>query len=76
VSDGEGSAIPASTLRIVGGNPTPPEVAAVTAVLTGALDELANERERDAGVRQSAWQRSARAIRTPLTPGYGAWRSF
>jgi hypothetical protein len=65
-----------STLRIVGGNPTPLEVAAVTAVLTVALDELANVRERDAGVRQSAWQRSARAIRTPLTPGYGAWRNF
>lgn len=67
---------PASPFRIIGGRPTPPEIAAVTAVLTGALHELATEHERDSGVRQSAWQRSQRAIRVPLAPGFGAWRSF
>ena len=67
---------PASSFRIIGGSPTPLEIAAVTAVLTGALHELATEHERDSGVRQSAWQRSQRAIRVPLAPGFGAWRSF
>jgi len=66
----------ASPFRFIGGNPSAVEIAAVTAVLTGALEELSAEHERDSGVRQSAWQRSQRAIREPLRPGYGAWRSF
>ena len=70
---GEPSSVP---LRIIGGSPNASEIAAVTAVITAALAELAVEHERDSGVRQSAWQRSQRAIRQPLTPGYGAWRSF
>ncbi len=70
---GELSPVP---LRIIGGSPTGSEIAAVTAVVTAALAELADQHERNSGVRQSAWQRSQRAIRQPLTPGHGAWRSF
>ncbi len=61
---------------IVSGDPTPEELAAVTAV----IQALAHEREEEdsGGVRRgpSAWQRSQRATRVPLTPGFGAWRSF
>jgi hypothetical protein len=52
------------------------EVAAVTAVLTAAIAE----HEADRAVRSrrgpSAWERSQRPLRTPVTPGYGAWRGF
>ena len=67
---------PAPGLRIVGGNPTPAELAAVTAVLTAVLDELSSEHEKRAESGPDAWQRSQRPIRTPLAPGRGAWRAF
>ena len=66
--------IPAE-IRIVGGSPTPAEVAAVTAVLTAVLGELAEEANRtDQG--QTAWQRSQRQLRAPVRAGVGAWRAF
>jgi len=60
-------------IRILSGNPSTAEIAAVTAVLTSALDQLAgeNRRSRDRGL--SAWQGSQRAIRLPLP--HGAWRN-
>ena len=63
-------------IRVTSGNPDDVELAAVTAVLTAALEELAAESgaRQDAG--PSAWERSQRALRTPLSPGNGAWRSF
>ena len=63
----------APDIRILGGDPTPEELAAVTAVLTLALDELAGEhrRQRDRGT--SAWEASRRPLREPLP--FGAWRN-
>lgn len=63
-------------LRIVSKGASPEEIAAVTAVLRGALDELAEELAVESGPRVSAWQRSQRAMRSTLHPGAGAWRSF
>jgi hypothetical protein len=63
-------------LRIVSKGATPEELAAVTAVLQGALDELAAANGVDAAPVVSAWQRSQRPIRTTLVPAPGAWRSF
>jgi len=60
-------------IRIVSGNPEPDEIAAVSAVLSAALDELGGEQRRRQNGGPSAWQRSQRAIRTPLVRG--AWRS-
>ena len=61
-------------IRILGGSPSPEDLAAVTAVLSAALDELAGEsrRRRDGG--PTGWQAAQRAIRTPLP--FGAWRNF
>ncbi|HXR43824.1 MAG TPA: acyl-CoA carboxylase subunit epsilon [Pseudolysinimonas sp.] len=59
-------------IRIVGGNPTDEEVAAVTAVLDAALEELAGEERRRPGAGPTAWQRSQRNVRHPLVRG--AWR--
>lgn len=68
------SPIDAASLVVVAGNPTPEELAAVTVVLELMLDELSHSAAM-VPVR-SAWQRSQRAVRTPLVPGAGAWRAF
>ena len=60
-------------IRILSGNPDAEEIAAVSAVLSAALDELGGEQRRRQSGGPSAWQRSQRAIRTPLVRG--AWRS-
>jgi hypothetical protein len=60
-------------IRIVSGNPDPEEIAAVTAVLSAALEELGGEQRRRQNGGPSAWQRSQRAVRSPLVRG--AWRS-
>jgi hypothetical protein len=67
----------AENIRIVTRGVTPEEVAAVTAVLTAAMAEAeaaARDARPEAG--PDAWARSQRSLRTPLTPGVGAWRSF
>jgi len=62
-------------IRIVGGSPTPAEIAAVTAVLQATLAQLADEATRK-DVGPTAWQRSQRQLRMPLHPGAGVWRGF
>ncbi|CAN5286228.1 hypothetical protein BH11ACT2_BH11ACT2_08560 [soil metagenome] len=66
----------ALSISIVRGDPTPAEVAAVTAVVSAALEEIADDNARQSSVGVSAWQRSQRTVRSPLHPGHGAWRSF
>lgn len=63
-------------LLVVSRGATPHEVAAVTAVLRGVLEEEAAHREASRPKHPSAWQRSRRPMRTPLTPGPGRWRGF
>ncbi|MBK4348883.1 acyl-CoA carboxylase subunit epsilon [Lacisediminihabitans sp. G11-30] len=63
------------------GDPTPTELAAVTAVVLAMVEEAQDEEHAlaaaaSAHTGQSAWQRSQRPIRRPLRPGFGAWRSF
>jgi len=57
-------------LRVVRGNPTPEEIAALVAVLVA--------RRGDGGAEpapsRSAWADRSRALRRPLYPGPGAWR--
>ena len=67
---------PAPDIRVVSPSATPEDIAAVTVVVTQALAELADELGAEAGPAVSAWHRSQRQLRTPLTPGPGAWRSF
>jgi hypothetical protein len=52
------------------------EVAAVTAVLRGLLQEESDQLRREPERVRSAWDLGQRAIRGPLTPGAGHWRSF
>ena len=63
----------ATEIRILGGDPTPEELAAVTAVLSAALDQLAaEERRHDPGITR--WERTQRRMREPLQRG--AWAGF
>ncbi|HWH30484.1 MAG TPA: acyl-CoA carboxylase subunit epsilon [Mycobacteriales bacterium] len=57
-------------LRVVRGNPTPEEIAALVAVL--ALRGPAVEPEP---VPPSRWASRAAGLRRPLSPGPGAWRA-
>ena len=61
-------------IRITGGQPSDEEIAALTAVLTVALDELAGEHRRRLRLTPTAWERSQRSVRTPLVPG--TWQEF
>jgi hypothetical protein len=65
-----------TALRIVSAGATVEEIAAVTAVLQAALDELTAEQSVVAAPTVSEWERSQRPLRATLTPGAGAWRSF
>ena len=65
-----------ASFTIVAGDPTPAEVAAVTAVLGAALEEIAADHENEAATGTSAWQRSQRPIRVPIVRGHDAWRGF
>jgi len=69
----------APLLRVVGGSPTPEELAAVTAVLT-ALEaeaaESAREAPRDLSASPSGWSSRAARLRRPVDRGPGRWRSF
>ena len=64
-------------IEILAGNPDATELAAVTAVLAGVLEELAEEQGRlQQESAPSAWARSQRQVRTPIHAQAGAWRSF
>ena len=78
-STGTGQAPPDSAgpdIRVISSSATPEEIAAVTVVVSQALAELAVELGAETGPGVSAWQRSQRSLRGPLTHGAGVWRSF
>ncbi|MGO4691553.1 acyl-CoA carboxylase epsilon subunit [Glaciibacter sp. 2TAF33] len=52
------------------------EVAAVTALLRGLLQEESDQLRRSPQRTRSAWDRGQRAIRSKVEPGAGRWRSF
>ena len=58
-------------MRLVRGDATPEEVAALLAVLSAA----SGGDERPAPRHTSQWASRERAVRRPLRPGRGAWRA-
>jgi len=65
---------PEPLLWVVAGQPTDEEAAALAVVLAAKLAARpAQAREERAAV--GGWSDRARAMRTPLTPGPGAWRN-
>lgn len=60
-----------SHLRVVRGNPTDEEVAALVAVVA----TLNNAPEESAPEPRSAWSARRNLVRAPLAHGPGAWRA-
>jgi hypothetical protein len=50
------------------------EVAAVTAVLQGALADAAESGRDESPAETNGWQKLRRDLRTPTHPGPGEWR--
>lgn len=65
-------------LRIVRGNPTDEEIAALTAVLSVAITEQAvrDAETAPAPLVRSTWDRTRRNLRSGITVGPGHWRGF
>ena len=70
----EPEASDAPDIRVTAGNPSPEELAALTAVLSAAIDAAAGVRRRAAQQGPTAWQRSQKDVRRPLVRG--AWNTF
>jgi hypothetical protein len=66
----------APAFSVISGNPTAAELAALTAVLSVAIEEANAQGDRTEERNRSAWQLAQRPIRLPLARGNGAWRSF
>ncbi|MGY2897692.1 hypothetical protein ACVKXF_000304 [Curtobacterium sp. PvP017] len=61
-------------VRVVSGEPTPEELAAVVAVLQRQADEAAAAgRAEVVDEPRTGWQASTRGLRRPLDHGPGAW---
>jgi hypothetical protein len=63
-----------SDFQVVRGNPTPAELAAVTAVLAAVIEEETAAEESAGRERRSAWELTQRTLRGDLGPA--GWRSF
>jgi hypothetical protein len=63
-------------IRFESDGATATEIAAVTAVITGIVAELAAAESVHAYTPPTAWQHNQRPMRTPINPGPGVWRSF
>ena len=73
---------PSPELRILRGDPSPAELAALTAVITGSLAALAaaeraGERAADASTTSvhGRWNDPAHTLRRPWPVGPGGWRA-
>ncbi|NRD25399.1 acyl-CoA carboxylase epsilon subunit [Frigoribacterium sp. VKM Ac-2836] len=66
----------APLLRVVAGDPSPDELAAVTALLAAVEAARAGSAGTTSRPRSSAWTRSARAPRPAIVAGDGRWRGF
>jgi hypothetical protein len=70
-SDEAATTLDRPPLRLVRGDATPEEVAALLAVLSAASGGEATPAPR----HTSQWASRERAVRRPLAPGRGAWRA-
>lgn len=66
----------AASLRVIGGNPTATELAAITAVLAGVAEELGSRLQRLPERHSTAWEAVQRPVRSRILPGITRWRGF
>ncbi|WP_410639412.1 acyl-CoA carboxylase subunit epsilon [Amycolatopsis sp. lyj-346] len=62
-------------LRVVRGNPSDAELAALTAVVAAATTATTAKTPEKPKPRSSWWGDHAASLRRPLHPGEGAWRA-
>ena len=62
------------TLRVVRGDATPEEIAALVAVLIARSGRGEGPARRPRPPARGAWSDRSRQLRRPLHPGPGAWR--
>lgn len=60
-------------IRVLAGNPTATELAAVTAVLSAMAAEEDGKRMSAVSPVRSAWSLSQRTLRRAIVPGPGSW---
>jgi acyl-CoA carboxylase epsilon subunit len=65
---------PVPLLRVVRGQPTGEETAALAVVLTAKLAARPAQAREERAIA-GGWADRARAMRAPLAPGRGAWRN-
>jgi hypothetical protein len=61
-------------LRVVRGDPSPDELAALVTVIAARVQQRAAARRRPE-LRHSVWTDRSRLVRQPVRPGRGAWRA-
>jgi hypothetical protein len=66
---------PASLLRVVSGDPTPEELAAVVAVLAAARATSSDGSGALSDEPHGRWTDRSRGVHTPLHPSPGGWRA-
>jgi len=62
-------------IKVIAGNPSPEELAAVVAILEAAHTEQVIEGKKKAKKPASSWNRNTSIFRNDLMPGYGQWRA-
>lgn len=62
-------------LRVVRGEPTPEEVAALVAVITARMTRDRTAAASAGATPASAWSDRTRLVRTIFPPGPGGWRA-
>ena len=66
----------AAHLRVLSGNPSETELAAITAVLTGIAEEISSHLQRRPVFHTTAWEAVRRPIRARILPGITRWRGY
>lgn len=62
-------------IKVIAGNPSPEELAAVVAILEAAHAEQVKEGKKQVRKPASSWNRNTSMFRNDLMPGYGQWRA-
>jgi hypothetical protein len=60
-------------LKVVRGNPSDAELAAVIAVVTAAVQQAEADKAKEPKTFRSTWGRNSAILRGSLTPGFGQW---
>lgn len=62
-------------IKVVSGNPSPAELAAVIAILEAAHAEQVVTNKRVVKKPSSSWNRNTSQLRGSLLPGFGQWQA-